>query len=44
MNAQEREAASAESHLTLRRFGQMLGRIEAMRAASRVGSGEGGQA
>jgi len=51
MNAQEREAESAESHLTLRLFGQMLGRIEAMRVASRpardtsqhVGSGEGGQ-
>jgi hypothetical protein len=48
---QEREAESAESHLTLRLFGQMLGRIEAMRVASRpardtsrrVGSGEGGQ-
>ena len=50
-SAQEREAESAESHLTLRLFGQMLGRIEAMRVASRpardtsqrVGSGEGGR-
>ena len=32
MNAQEREAESAESHLTLRLFGQMLGRIEDARS------------
>ncbi len=40
-SAQEREAESAESHLTLRLSGQML--RPARDTSQRLGSGEGGQ-